>query len=94
MVGAVALQPDAGAAYSGQWLYHGHAAEPFAVRYGHGHRGLLAHQNFIDLNAFMHRRTALDRLPVPGFDVSLRRFVDHDLILRLMETSESSPKPS
>lgn len=84
MVGAVALQPDAGAAYSGQWLYHGHAAEPFAVRYGHGHRGLLAHQNFIDLNAFMHRRTALDRLPVPGFDVSLRRFVDHDLILRLM----------
>lgn len=85
MVGAVAIQPDAGAVYSGQWLYHGHATEPFALRYGHGHRGLLVHQNFIDLNAFMHRRSALELLQVPGFDVSLRRFVDYDLILRLME---------
>jgi len=38
-------------------------------------------QNYVDLNAFCHRRELIDR--VGGFDPKLRRMVDWDLILRL-----------
>lgn len=40
----------------------------------------LLKNNYIDLNCFMHSRTILERLG--GFDESLRRWVDWDLILR------------
>jgi len=38
-------------------------------------------QNYVDLNAFCHRRSLIDT--VGGFDPGLRRMVDWDLILRL-----------
>lgn len=38
-------------------------------------------QNYVDLNAFVHRRALIDR--VGGFDPHLKRMVDWDLILRL-----------
>jgi len=38
-------------------------------------------QNYVDLNAFCHRRSLIDA--VGGFDPKLRRMVDWDLILRL-----------
>jgi glycosyltransferase involved in cell wall biosynthesis len=38
-------------------------------------------QNYIDLNAFCHRRSLIDQ--VGGFDPGLRRMVDWDLILRI-----------
>ena len=38
-------------------------------------------QNYVDLNAFCHRRALIDE--VGGFDPKLRRMVDWDLILRL-----------
>jgi hypothetical protein len=37
-------------------------------------------ENYVDLNAFCHRRALTDRLG--GFDTNLRRMVDWDLILR------------
>ena len=37
-------------------------------------------RNYIDLNAFVHRRRIYDQLG--GFDEELRRLVDWDLILR------------
>jgi O-antigen biosynthesis protein len=40
-------------------------------------------QNYIDLNAFCHRRAVLDE--VGAFDPKLRRMVDWDLILRIGE---------
>ncbi len=43
--------------------------------------------NYIDLNAFVHRRGVYDRLG--GFDRSLRRLVDWDLIIRY--TAEKDP---
>lgn len=48
----------------------------------------LLQENFIDLNVFAHRREAVLRLG--GFDASLRRLVDWDLILRL--AAESPPQ--
>jgi hypothetical protein len=44
--------------------------------------------NFIDLNAFAHRRTLYERLG--GFDAGLRRLTDWDLVLRF--ASESPPR--
>ncbi len=38
-------------------------------------------QNYVDLNAFCHRRVLIDT--VGGFDTRLRRMVDWDLILRI-----------
>jgi glycosyltransferase involved in cell wall biosynthesis len=83
IVGAFDSIPDADAVYSGQLLYRGQSTEPFAARYGHFNRALLENKNFVDLNAFAHRRTLLER--ANGFDESLKRFVDYDLILRMSE---------
>lgn len=82
-VGAFNSLPDADAIYSGQLLYRGHSKEPLAVRYGHFNRSLLENNNFIDLNSFSHDRKLLEK--VQGFDTSLKRFVDYDLVLRASE---------
>lgn len=83
IVGAFDSLPDADAIYSGQLLYRGESKEPFAVRYAHFNRALLENNNFIDLNSFAHRHKFLEK--VRGFDTSLKRFVDYDLILRTSE---------
>jgi O-antigen biosynthesis protein len=40
-------------------------------------------RNYVDINAFGHRRALLTSLPQDGFDTSIRRLVDWDFILRL-----------
>lgn len=52
---------------------------------------LLDDQNFIDLNTFVVERDLLEQ--VGGFDTSLRRWVDHDLFIRLAEYSRSRLLP-
>lgn len=50
-----------------------------------GDRAHLLIGNYIDLNVLLARRDAMER--VGGFDESLRRAVDYDLVLRLTELS-------
>ena len=50
------------------------------IRFDDYDRDLLLSRNFIDLNAFVHRRRLYDQLG--GFDESLKRLVDWDLVLR------------
>lgn len=52
-------------------------------------RSALEHENYIDLNVFVHTRDLTDRLG--GFDPRLTRLVDWDLILRL--TTDAAPQP-
>jgi glycosyltransferase involved in cell wall biosynthesis len=82
-VGAFMSLPNANSIYSGQLLYRGESSTPFAARYGHFNRSLLENNNYIDLNAFAHRRELLSK--IKGFDETLKRFVDYDLILKASE---------
>lgn len=83
VVGAFKTLPDADAVYSGIMLYRHTDSSPFAVRYGHYHRALLENNNYIDMNIFSHRRRLMDR--ISGFDRTLKRYEDHDFILRAAE---------
>jgi len=82
MTGAFELLPDAGAAYSGQYLYRGNDTEPFALRFIAFNPSLLLNINYIDLNCFMHRRMVLDQLD-HWFCEDLRRLVDCEFISRV-----------
>ena len=83
MVGAFAKLPDADALYCGQYLFRGATDTPFAVRFGSLNRSLLANRNYIDRNAFMHKKAVHDRLG--GYDGSILRYVDWDFIIRTSE---------
>lgn len=83
MVGAFKRLPNADAIYSGQYIYHGENSEPSAVRFGSLNKSLLFNHNYIDMNAFCHTRSSYKRLG--GFDVTLKRFIDWDLILRFAQ---------
>lgn len=48
-------------------------------------------QNYVDLNAFCHRRDVLDEVGI--FDTKLRRMVDWDLILRITKRRETGYAP-
>ena len=85
-IGAFTRLPDADAIASGQFLYRGYDVDPYAARYGHLNIALLENRNYIDLNALCHRRAILQK--VQGFDESLRRFVDYDLILRITDVGK------
>jgi len=61
-------------------LYRGGSKAPYAARLGPFNTSLLENRNYLDLNAFAHRR--LVYIELGGFDESLRRLVDWDLILR------------
>lgn len=91
LAGAFDQNPNADALYSGQTLYRGTMPTPFAVRYSHYHRAMLENQNYADLNTFAHRRKLL--APVGGFATELRRFVDHDFILRCAEAGRMISVP-
>ncbi|WP_434986141.1 glycosyltransferase [Vreelandella zhaodongensis] len=80
MVGAFQREPDAEALYSGLYQYAGHSETPSGVLFGPLNLSLLFNKNYIDLNGFCHTRSAYQRCG--GFDVSLPRFVDWDLIRR------------
>lgn len=80
MIGAFSREPDAEALYSGLYHYAGNASEPAGVLFGPLNRALLFNKNYVDLNAFCHTRAAYERCG--GFDETLPRFVDWDLIRR------------
>ncbi|WP_447955847.1 glycosyltransferase [Vreelandella sp. EE7] len=80
MVGAFQQLPDAEALYSGLYRYHGDSQTPAGVMFGPLNRSLLFNRNYIDLNTFVHTRKAWQRLG--GFDESLPRYVDWDLVRR------------
>ncbi|MDU8912135.1 glycosyltransferase family 2 protein [Aestuariicoccus sp. MJ-SS9] len=54
-------------------------------------RAALERENYIDLNGFAHRRALSDRLG--GFDETLDRLVDWDLVLRLTEPAPPRAVP-
>ena len=83
MVGAFTMLNDADAVYCGQLLFKGKKKNPFAVRFGSFNRSLLNNRNYIDLNALCHTREIYHR--IGGFDESLVRLVDYDLIMRMSE---------
>ncbi len=62
-----------------------HAADGVRYRALDAGRPALALRNHIDLNVLVARRDAVEA--VGGFDTSLRRAVDYDLVLRLAERS-------
>lgn len=86
MVGAFIELPDAGAIYSGQFLYDHFDEPPFAMRFGSLNRSLLSNGNYIDLNCFAHTKQVFDE--IGGFNESLYRLVDWDLILRICNYSK------
>ena len=86
MVGAFINLPDAEVLYSGQLLFKGKNKHPFAVRFGSFNRSLLTNRNYIDLNALCHTKDINKR--IGGFDESLIRLVDYDLIMRMSETAQ------
>ena len=82
MVGAFIELPDAAALYSGQYLFKNLESEhPYAIRFCSFNKLLLHNHNFIDLNCFCHKKYILNK--IKGFDESLWRLVDWDLILRI-----------
>jgi len=85
MVGAFTMLSDAEALYGGQLLFRGGNDHPFAVRFGSFNRSLLTNRNYIDLNAFCHKHALYKR--IGGFDETLNRYVDWDLILRVSESA-------
>ncbi len=90
MVGAFLQSPEIEAAYSGQYICRSEEPEPVAVRFGSYNKSLLRNHNYIDLNCFMHRSSALERAG-GGFCETLTRLVDWELILRI---SRSCPMVS
>jgi glycosyltransferase involved in cell wall biosynthesis len=82
MVAALERQPDREAAFGGQWLLRPAAERPFAVRLGPWNPTLVENENYVDINALVHRRR-----PDGGerFDEALGRLEDWDLLLRLAE---------
>lgn len=95
MVAAMVSNPQHGSAYSGQFIYQNFGygvqgsdlSEQRLVRFAPFNRSRMEERNFIDLNVFVHRKSLYDQFG--GFDVSLRRLVDWDLILRY--TRDTSP---
>ena len=86
MVGAFIELPDAEVLYSGQLLFKGDSEKPYAVRFGSFNKSLLTNRNYIDLNALCHTHDLFKR--IGGFDETLIRLVDYDLIMRMAETTQ------
>ena len=81
-VGALSLLPDAGAVYSGQYLYsNADTTVLTAVRFGPANISLLEQHNYVDLNCLVHRSTVISSGIT--FDENLDRLVDWDFILRI-----------
>ncbi len=91
MIGAFLELPDAEAIYSGQLLFKGEQKHPFAVRFGSFNRSLLTNRNYIDINALCHTKELYNR--IGGFDETLIRLVDYDLIMRIAEQAQMYSVP-
>lgn len=79
VVAVLARHPESESTYCAQLVCDRAAGQAF-VRYAKFDHSRLVRNSFIDLNAFAHRRRAY--LRYGGFDESLTRLVDWDLILR------------
>lgn len=79
-----ALQSDEGAVgvHAAVELYDDEGGRRF-LAFGGDHDDLVDGGNFVDLNTLVTRRDAIER--IGGFDDSLRRWVDYDLVIRLSE---------
>jgi len=86
MIGAFLKLPDADAIYSGQLLFRANNESPIGVRFASYNKSLLKNTNYIDMNAFCHTQDVYKRLG--GFDESLKRLVDYDLIMRISEDAK------
>lgn len=86
MIGAFKKLPDADVVYSGQYLFRGNEKNPYAVRFGSFNRSLLKNRNYIDINSLCHKKELTD--DIGGFDETLVRLVDYDLILRMAENAQ------
>jgi glycosyltransferase involved in cell wall biosynthesis len=83
LVAAFDAHPEAESAYAAQ-LWRDHGLDAAWIRPGVVDPDrMLAEVDGIDLNAFAHRRRAYERLG--GFDESLSRLIDWDLILRYVD---------
>lgn len=88
MVNALVANSTYECAYAGQVIYQvvptmggeSYKAEHRAMRFAPFNRSRMEERNFIDLNVFVHKRFLYRSLG--GFDTSLRRLVDWDLIMR------------
>jgi len=92
MVGAFETIPNASAVYCGQYLFRQNSDKCYAVRFASFNKSLLENRNYIDLNCFGQTRKSFDA--VGGFDTSLKRLVDYDLILRLSRVFEIYSVPA
>jgi glycosyltransferase involved in cell wall biosynthesis len=87
MVNQLMMQPQHRSAYCAQRAFDrtvtrsGKIEEELRfIRFGPFNRSLLENKNFIDINAFVHHRSLFDDLG--GFDKSMRRLVDWELLIR------------
>jgi len=83
LLGAFSRHPNADAIYCAQAVFDRGEISPKMIRFGSLNRSLLLNCNYIDLNAFAHRREMLDS--TGSFDPDLARCQDWDLILRAVE---------
>ncbi len=79
MVNAFISNPQIQSAYCGLKCINQSTGQ-IKIRNSSFNRKTLINQNFIDLNVFMHRRSLYCQYG--GFDTSLKRLVDWDLIIR------------
>jgi glycosyltransferase involved in cell wall biosynthesis len=79
-------------AYCAQYLFRSTSDKPYAMRYGMFNKTLLKNRNYIDMNCLMHRHSLYESKG--GFDTSLRRLVDWDLLLRYTEDSAPLTVPA
>lgn len=86
VVGGLA-DPGLSSVYCAQHV-HDHALDDDWIRAEPFDAERLRGGNFIDLNAFAHRRAVYERLG--GFDAALRRLADWDLVLRV--AAEAPPR--
>ena len=86
MVGAFEKLPSASAVYCGQYLYKKSGEPCYAVRFASFNKSLLENRNYIDLNCFGQTKKSF--VAVGGFNISLKRLVDYDLLLRLSQEHE------
>jgi glycosyltransferase involved in cell wall biosynthesis len=91
VVRTLTTRPACDAVYTAQLVSGPNGAPPW-VRYRPFDATALAEENYIDLNAFAHRRALAER--IGGFDERLTRLVDWDFILRCAAagTIEASPQ--
>lgn len=86
MVNALVEDPEAQSAYCAQSIWQtidtdkGSYAEPVMIRGGEFTLSLLENRNYIDLNCYIHKKDLFTRFG--GYNESLKRLVDWDLILR------------